>query len=230
MQWHDERVPPTGTRRRALPLLLLALVLASALMGGCARVRTALAVQPDDTVTGEVVVATPQKAPDDKGASVTLPPDLAGEVDVTSYAQDGYVGSVLRFSRLRFEQVTTLAAALGPVGGRVDLQLRRAGGRVLLGGTVDLNSVSVDKADFQLKISFPGNVVTTNGDLDAATISWTFTPGEVGIVEAAVAYNDPNAPSALNWALGLGGGVFLAALVVVIVALRTRNPPVKARR
>lgn len=220
-------MPPTRARHRALPLLLLALVLATALMGGCARVRTALAVQPDDTVTGEVVIATPQKAPEDKGPAVTLPPELTGDVDVATYSQDGYVGSVLRFSRLRFDEVTSLAKALGPTGSRVDMQLRRTGGRVLLGGTVDLNSVSVDKADFQLKISFPGNVVTTNGDLDGSTISWTFTPGEVGTVEAAVSYADPNAPSALNWTLGLAGGVLLAALVVVIIARRTRNPPIR---
>ena len=47
-------------------------------------------------------------------------------------------------------------------------------------GRVDLTTVSVDRADFQLKISFPGEVLDTNGDADAGTVSWTFTPGEVG--------------------------------------------------
>ena len=44
--------------------------------------------------------------------------------------------------------------------------MRRAGGRVLVTGAVDLTTVSVDKADFQLKMSFPGEVVEANGDVD----------------------------------------------------------------
>ena len=67
----------------------------SAAAPGCA---TALAVQPDDTVTGEIVVATPEKSPDDKGPTITLPPELADDVDVARVPQDGYTGSVLRFS------------------------------------------------------------------------------------------------------------------------------------
>lgn len=212
-------------RRHLLPLLLLA-VLAAFLFGGCARVRTALAVQPDDTITGEVVIATPQKAPDDKGPTVTLPPELVREVSIGSYQQEGYAGSVLRFSGLRFDQLSALTQAVVPAGSKADLQLRRTGGRVLLTGIVDLTTVSVDKADFQLKMSFPGHVVDTNGDVDGTTISWTFTPGQVGTATATLAYRDPNAPSALNWTLGLAGVVVLAAGTVVLVARRTRNPPV----
>ena len=40
--------------RRTLPLVLALLVALTAL-SGCARVRAALAVQPDDTVNGEIV-------------------------------------------------------------------------------------------------------------------------------------------------------------------------------
>ncbi|MFC4943470.1 LppM family (lipo)protein [Pseudonocardia sp. GCM10023141] len=224
-------VVPSGTslnrgRRRLLPLLVLGLVLSGLLLGGCARVRTALAVQPDDRVTGEIVVATPQRSPDDKGATVTLPADLAPEVDISSYKQDGYAGSVLRFSRLRFDQISALTGAIAPAGNKAQLVMKRAGGRLLVTGSVDLTTVSVDKADFQLKISFPGTVVQTNGEVDGTTISWTFTPGEVGTVDATVAYADPNAPSPLNWTLGLAGVVVLAAAVVVLLARRTRNPPV----
>ena len=74
----------------------------------------ALAVQPDDTVTGELVVATPAKSADDKGPTVTLPPDLAPLVDVTPYQQDGYTGTVLRFSQLTFDQTAALTRATHP--------------------------------------------------------------------------------------------------------------------
>jgi hypothetical protein len=216
---------PTTARRRVLPLLLLALLLAGSTLTGCARVRAALAVQPDDTVAGEIVLATPETGPDDPGPAITLPPELESEVDVSEYRQDGYTGSVLRFSQLSFEEVASLHRAAGPAGDAVRLELRRVGNRVVVGGAVDLNTVSVDKADFQLKISFPGQVVESNGGAASGTVSWTFKPGEVGDISAVVAYDDPNAPSALNWTLGLAAAVALAAAAVVLLARRFRNPP-----
>lgn len=212
-------------RIRALVLLLLSVIALSALLGGCARVRTALALQPNDTVTGELVFATPAKSADDKGPTVALPPDLAA-VETSPYRQDGYTGSVLRFSRLTFAQVSELTKAAFPDADRVEFTMRRAGGRVLVAGSVDLTTVSVDKADFQLKMSFPGRVIDANGDIDASTVSWNFTPGEVGDISATAAYADPGAPSALNWTLGLAAVVALAVLIVVVVARRVRNPPV----
>jgi hypothetical protein len=206
-------------------MLLVLLIVSTLVLSSCARVRTALAVQPDDTVTGEIVLATPSTGPTDRGPVVTLPPDLAKVVDLTDYRQDDYTGTVMRFSGLTFAQVGTLTSAVGPAANSVHFELRRAGGRVLVSGAVDLTTVSVDKADFQLKVSFPGQIIDSNGDADSGTVSWTFTPGEVGDISAVVAYADPNAPSALDWSLGLGGVVALAALGVVIIARRTRNPP-----
>ncbi len=86
-------------------------------------------------------------------------------------------------------------------------------------------SIPVDKADFQLKISAPGEVLDTNGDTDSGTISWNFTPGQVGDIRASLAYDDPNAPSATAWTLGLSFLVAAVALGVVLVARRTRNEP-----
>lgn len=221
--------PPTvgvaSPRRRVISVIVLALLVLGVL-GGCARVRTALALQPDDTVTGEVVVATPQKTPDDRGPTLTLPDDLRGKVDVTDYRQDGYAGSVLQFSGLTFDQISELAGVAGAAAQqRTELTLRRAGNRVLVSGKVDLTTIPVDKADFQLKISAPGEVLDTNGDTDSGTISWNFTPGQVGDIRASLAYDDPNAPSATAWTLGLSLLVAAVALGVVLVARRTRNEP-----
>ena len=219
-------VPTRSPRSRALPALLLAVLLVGLMLGGCARVRTALAVQPDDTVAGEIVFATPEQNPEDRGPAITVPPELVDAVDVTEYRQDGYVGSLLRFTDLTFEQVSLLNRVAGEAGAGAQLQMRRSGNRVLVSGSLDLTTVPVDKADFQLKISFPGEVLDTNGETDSGTVSWTFTPGEVGDIAATVAFDDPNAPSALNWTLGLAAVVVLAAGGAVYVAYRTRNPPV----
>lgn len=218
----------TAPRSRATTALLLAVVVIGMLLGGCARVRTALAVQPDDTVDGEIVLATPETGPEDKGPKLTIPPDIDDAIEVSGYRQDGYVGSVLRFNGLTFPQVSQLQQVAGEAGGGVRLEIRRSGNRVITSGKVDLTTVPVDKADFQLKISYPGEITDSNGDADSSTVSWTFTPGQVDEVSAVVAFDDPNAPSALNWTLGLTALVLLSAGAVVLLARRTRNPPVSA--
>ncbi|WP_308282948.1 LppM family (lipo)protein [Pseudonocardia nigra] len=215
---------PASTARRVV-LPLLALLVAVGVLSGCARVQVALAVQPDDTVTGQIVIATPEKGPDDPGPQVTLPEDLEDEVDVSEYRQDGYAGSLLRFDSLTFEQVAALTQVAGPAGEAVHLEMHRAGDRLVVTGAVDLTTVTVDRADFQLKIAFPGQVVETNGEEDSGEVSWTFDAGAVGDVNAVVAFADPNAPSAVNWSIGLATVVALAAAAVVLLARRTRNPP-----
>ncbi|HXV93145.1 MAG TPA: hypothetical protein VD813_07605, partial [Pseudonocardia sp.] len=234
--WHDGPVPrppsaPWPSRGLSRGFCLLALLLvAVTLLSGCARVRAALAVQPDDTVTGEVVVATPETGPEDRGPQITVPPSIEDEVEVSEYRQDGYTGSVLRFSGLSFDQVAELASALAPAGQEVELELRRAGNRVIVEGTADLTTVPVDRADFQLKIGFPGEVLESTGETDGGTASWTFVPGEVGDIATVVSSPDPEAPSALSWTLGLAAMVALAGAAVVVLAHRTRNPPVTPAR
>ena len=207
--------------------LVLSLLVALFALSGCARVRAALAVQADDTVNGEVVVATPQTSADDKGPAIDVPQDIRDDVEVTAYRQEGYTGSLLRFSGLTFDQLGRLSAAAGPAGQKVQFALRRAGNRLIVSGKVDLTTVPVDKADFQLKITTSGEVLETNGDADGGTASWSFDPGKVGDVSAVIAADDPNAPSPLNWALVTAGLVAFSCAMVVLVARRTRNPPVR---
>ncbi len=216
-------MPSSPAGRRTAPLLLV-LLLVLLTVSGCARVQAALAVQPDDTVRGDIVVATPEQSPEDPGPEISVPPALADEVEVTEYRQEGYAGSLIRFDGLTFPQLSELLAA-GP-DENMRLELRRAGNRVVVSGEVDLTTAGADRADFQLKISFPGEVIDANGDADSGTVSWTFEPGRVGDIEAVVAFDDPDAPSPLNWTLGLATTVALVALVVVLLARRTRNPPV----
>jgi hypothetical protein len=212
--------------RRVVALVLVVLVAVVAL-GGCARVRAALAVQPDDTVNGEIVVATPATGPDDTGPPIAVPEEISDDVEVSSYRQEGYAGSVLRFSGLTFDQLGLLSAAAGPAGEKVQFALRRAGNRLIVTGKADLTSVPVDRADFQLKITTSGEVLETNGDAEAGTASWTFDAGEVGDVSAVIAADDPNAPSPLSWTLVTAALVGISCAVVVALARRTRNPPVR---
>ena len=215
---------PSARRTLALALALLVALVA---LSGCARVRAALAVQADDTVNGEIVVATPATGPDDPGPAITVPEEISDDVEVSEYRQEGYAGSVLRFSGLTFDQLGLLSAAAGPAGEKVQFAMRRAGNRLIVDGKADLTTVPVDRADFQLKITTPGEVLETNGDAEAGTASWTFDAGKVGDVDAVIAADDPNAPSPLNWTLVTAGLVVVASAAVVLIARRTRNPPVR---
>jgi hypothetical protein len=218
--------PSRSTARRSLALAL-ALLVALVALSGCARVRAALAVQADDTVNGEIVVATPATGPDDPGPAITVPEEISDDVEVSAYRQEGYAGSVLRFSGLTFDQLGLLSAAAGPAGEKVQFVMRRAGNRLIVDGKADLTTVPVDRADFQLKITTSGEVLETNGDAEAGTAGWTFDAGKVGDVDAVIAVDDPNAPSPLNWTLLTAGLVVVASAAVVLLARRTRNPPVR---
>jgi len=230
---HPVSASSRPSRRRAFGhalTLALALLVALTALSGCARVRAALAVQPDDTVNGEIVVATPETGPDDPGPAISVPEEIADDVEVSAYRQEGYTGSLLRFSGLTFDQLGQLSAAAGQVGEKVQFSIRRAGNRLLVTGKADLTTVPVDKADFQLKITTPGEVLDTNGDAEAGTASWTFDAGKVGDVNAVISVADPNAPSPVSWTLFTATLVALAVAAVVLLARRTRNPPVRPPR
>ncbi len=193
-------------------------------LGGCTRVRTALAVQGDDTVAGEIVIATADAPP----PTVTIPPQMASRVTVTPYHAEGYQGSQLQFSGLRFDEVNALASVAPQAKGRFKFNLRRSGNTVMLNGHVDLTALPVDRADIQLKIAFPGEVTSSDGELDSDAVSWVFSPGEVSEFHAVVNANDPNTPSVGRWTLLLGAVVAAAAVGVVLLAKAHRNPPVRS--
>ncbi len=213
-----------GTARSASAAALALLVLLTAtLLGGCTRVHTALAVQSDDTVAGEVVIATAGgPAP-----TIVLPPALVGRVSVAPYAMDDYEGSRLQFGGLRFAELNSLASVAPAAKGRFQLSLRRTGNRVILSGQIDLTPVSVDRADVQLKVAFSGELMNTDGKPDGGTVAWAFPPGQVSEFTAVIGSPDPAAPSVAGWALLVAAIVAAAAVGAVLLAKAHRNPPVR---
>jgi hypothetical protein len=209
-------------RRLAGAALALFLLVAAGLLGGCTQVRTALAIQSDDTVAGEIVIGVAGgPAP-----VLNVPAPLVGQVSVAPYQDSGYVGSRLQFSGLRFDQVNSLTSVAPLANGRFRFELRRTGGLVVLGGQVDLSAVPVDRADVQLKVAFPGDLVSTDGISTAGTVSWVFTPGQVSQFNAVLSSPDPSTPSVGRWTLLVAAVVAAAAVAVVLLARAHRNPPV----
>lgn len=197
--------------------LALGVLAAGVLTSGCLRAQVAAAVGADDTVTGEVVIATVTAKPDEPGSVITPPGDFAARVRVQPYRDGDYAGTRLLFDRLTFEEFGRLNQVPGGEGRRLRFQLRRSGTLVQFTGRVDLVDIAApDRVDVAVRLSFPGRVNSTNGQLTGNEVSWQPAAGEVTDLSATVRYADPSSPPWTQWAAIVGG---LAGLVVIAVLL-----------
>ncbi|GAA1300861.1 DUF3153 domain-containing protein [Saccharothrix xinjiangensis] len=209
---------------RASALLLPVILLAAFALTGCVRLHAAMAVSQDDRVSGEITAATPPARDNDPGPQLKVPEELAARVTTKPYQQDDYVGTRVYFSALTFDEVRVLAAATSASSSRYQLAFRRSGDLVTLSGSVDLTQVPPERADVQVKIAFPGEVIDTNGrEEDNATIAWAPKPGQASMLTATVRYAGANAVSYFGWTMlvaGLTGGAALIVLVLALVSHR----------
>lgn len=215
--------------RRIVGLLVLGGMLVFSLTG-CLRVHAALAVSPDDLVSGELTVAALPISQQDNGPTLTIPPELNERVRAETYTADGYVGQKITFSDLRFVDLDQLVDSISTVK-QYRLSFRRAGELVTMAGSIDLTQVPPDRgADVQIKVAFPGSVNRTNGDEDDGTVSWAPKPGSVTEFDAIARYSDSGGASLTTWTMIVGGIALLAALVAGLLALLTHRRSLSAER
>ena len=75
--------------------------------------------------------------------------------------------------------------------------------------------------DLHITITYPGNIVETNGTVDGQTVTWTPVYGEVNEINAVV---DAPLTNPLLWVFIGAGVLVLAAIVVaVLVVLRKKS-------
>jgi hypothetical protein len=200
------------------------ILLAAFSLTGCVRLHAAMAVSQDDRVSGEITAATPPTRDNDPGPQLRVPEELASRVTTRPYQADDYVGTQLSFSALTFDEVRVLATATSASSSRYQLTFRRSGDLVTLSGSVDLTQVPPERADIQVKIAFPGEIIDTNGrEEDNATIAWAPKPGEASMLTATVRYAGANSVSYFGWTMlvaGLTGGAALIVLVLALVSHR----------
>lgn len=196
---------------------------------GCLRIHAAIAVSPDDLVSGELIVAALPVSEQDNGPPLTIPPELSDRVRAEKYAQDGYVGQKVTFSDLRFTDVQTLVETISEAD-EYRLSFRRAGDLVTLGGSVDLTQVPKDRADIQIKVAFPGSITRTNGDEDDGTISWTPKPAAITEFNAIAQYSDGDDEPLMKWVTIVGGGALGASVIAALLALIAHRRSLSAER
>lgn len=207
--------------RRSSALLVPAfLLLALFSLSGCVRVYAAMAVSEDDRISGEIVAATPPTQDNDPGPQLKVPPELASRVTTKPYRVEAYAGTQLFFNGLTFDEVRTLSVATSSSNSRYQLNFRRSGDLVTLSGSVDLSQVPAERADIQVKISFPGAVVNTNGrEEENGTIAWSPKAGQASMLTATVRYAGADGTSFFGWTMLVAGLTAGAALIVVVLAL-----------
>lgn len=213
---------------RVTGLLVLFGVLMVSLTG-CLRVHAALAVSPEDLVSGELIVAALPVSQQDSGPPLTIPPELADQVRAEKYAEDGYVGQKVTFTDLRFTDVAALVESISEAD-EFRLSFRRAGDLVTLAGSVDLTQVPKDRADIQIKVAFPGSITRTNGDEDDGTISWSPKPAAVTEFNAIAQYSGTSGEDLTKWVTIVGGGALGAAVIAALLALIAHRRTLSAER
>ena len=169
--------------RQTVALLLAAA--ASLVLTGCLKVDVDLEVSRFDTFSGSVVVAVAEDlaAFSDEDPTTGIFDDVFQEnpgVSVETFRQDGYVGEKAVFEGAPFAALDEFS------DDQSTLSLRRDNNHVVFEGTFDFASEDADDAgffgdqllalasDMEVSVSFPGNVVETNGQLeeDSNTVTW----------------------------------------------------------
>ncbi|MEP6843170.1 MAG: hypothetical protein ABJA11_06595, partial [Pseudolysinimonas sp.] len=168
------------------------------------RFQAQLTVSPDNTLNGDIVVASvvgdeagAKGAANDRAAAIEqkLLPGLSGSDGVTrtKYDQDGYLGS-------RFTLADTPLTAINTDGSDGSLQLTREGDHFVFSGKADFTPDSdqapakdADTSNIEVSITFPGKVTEHNGKLDGTRVSWN-TSYEGSLDMHATASAEPVGP------------------------------------
>ena len=172
------------------------------LLTGCIKLNMDLGINADDTVNGTIVLGvqkellelTGQSAEDLLGDADLIPTGATGVV-VEPFEDDEFVGQQIIFEDLPIAEFNSGAlGASGATGisgvtgaGGDTLNIAREGETFVVTGVLDLSSglsgatgpfagtggaQFFESADIQISITFPGEVVQANGEVDGNTVSW----------------------------------------------------------
>jgi len=210
-----------GVARRVL--LGLGLLTVGLVVSGCVRIQVGLAVSPTDLVSGDVVAAALPNPSGPQGVKLTVPQQMADQASVKPYNSGGYLGTELTFNNLSFSQLAALISAGTDQSSHFQLNFQRSQDLVNFGGSADLTQLTTG-AQVQLKVTFPGTVLSTNGTNASNTITWNLPAGQVSTFNATAQYTNGEFIRPWSfWVKALGGAGLLIAVLVTLLALLARR-------
>lgn len=211
--WHADVVTSTSPRAAGLALVALLAVLA---LSGCLRFTSDLTVSPENTVSGEYVIAVAEGSGKPLGLSDR---ELAEELwkdsglgagltapSIGGYRSGGYAGMVVRFTDEPLAAFAPTATHFGI--SRLGDEFIVSG--TLSGGTVREGADAAAPPDVRVTLTFPGPVLDSNGQVAGRTVTWTITEDNAALTARASAI--PVTDNSITLAYFVAGVLALAAV------------------
>ncbi len=208
----------------SLTLLAVAAIVA---LSGCFKLDMQMNIQSDDTVDGTVIIAVARDQAELFGGEDALRESIqsdseglfsdapeSGEFEQKDYEDDEWIGTESEFSGVPIDEFA--GAETG------DLTITRDGDEFVVEGEMDLTQDSEDpsavalleSSELDVSISFPGDVIEANGDIDGNEVSWEPTAGEVLQISAR-----GSAEAGVPWMTIAAVGALVALVVIGVVLL-----------
>ncbi len=222
-----------GTAGRLAMVAALALLLT-----GCLKLDMDLRIQTDDTVDGEIVLAvnkdilelTGGTVDDLLGSDTPFPEDIAG-VTTEDYDDGEWSGKQFNFDGVPISEFSDSTDA-------ESLQIVRSGDTFEVSGVLDLSqglsgatgatgaAEFLESAELRVAITFPGEVIEANGEVDGNTVTWVPEFGQrLEIQATGSAIASGGGGSTMMWILIGVGVVVLIGIVVAVLMSRKKGAP-----
>ena len=209
-------------------------VAAAFLLTGCMKIDMDLRISSDNQASGTATFAMDKKILQLSGQSIdeilreadVKPPPGSGEVSTEKYEDDDFIGQTITFEGMPLSKLN----GSGQAG---DLTIVRQGDEFHVSGVFDLTfpdqgtsgdaqiddivNQAMGSADIRVRLTFPGEVISANGDVDGNSVTWRPQMGESTDIRA-VASAVSTSPSPMLWI-----GIALALLVIVGAVLVVRS-------
>lgn len=225
-------------RTTRIPTMIAPAALCAALtvlLAGCFKIDMDLTVEADDTVDGTMILAIQSSAGELFGMTEDqLRDELEGSVDdlpdgATSepYDEGDFVGTRVTFAGTPLNEFR---------GVDEELSIVHEDGTYIVTGAFDLTSDEaippeaepfLSSAEVQLKITFPGDVISSNGEVSGRTVTWNPQLGEVNEIEAE-AEDSTGGGGVPGWLWPLFGLAAIGAAALVFLNMRRQQPAVDA--
>ncbi len=208
-------------------------LMATLALTACVKLDQELTINSDNTVDGTVTVAFDKALLDTVGVSTDdALSDAAGALEsdnvaVEPYADGRFVGQTVTFDGASLDE-------LNASGSDGDLRITRNGDNFEVTGTLDFtnpmplgdSSVSADGFEVRIALTFPGEIVSSTGEIDGNTVTWTPEMGDVVDFETvARAEGGAAAGSGRFTLVGLGLAIVAAVGATILVfQQRTKMP------
>jgi LppM domain len=232
------------THRRILGALGLGAL--TVLLSACVKLDMNLTVHSNDTVSGSVIAGVSkqvlpalggEQAVRDQVQQLLSENELPAGVEITNYGDNTYSGIKATFDDLALDEVNTRLASRtqGPL-------IKHENGQFIVDTTLPLTGdafglgdlgVAAGTGDIRIVVTFPGRVLSHNGQLDGTTVTWRGTLGQDLVMQAVSEDSGAEAVSGSNGggmvALWIGLAALLAAgLVGFFLYRRSRRAPAAA--